>query len=338
MKEKFIKDIDELDTSFDEVDGKAMTASDLSRLFATDSLFAKKRLVLVKNIFANKQDAFVAVLADYLAKLQTDNIIIFYEEKVVMDKNKKAALALEKDKTKVFSKTQQKLWQVLSAGYVMYCPLLSDAELVKWIAQKLAPEQLTINRAAERFLLGTIGSDLWALNNELDKLIAYKLRVRDNEKHTPASSFGAAQDGSHPSEEGNITEADIKLLVNYELTQPIFDLTDAIGNRDKLRALNILNQQLEQSTAPLYLLAMLNRQFKIILSVRQGLDNGLGTKQLAETLKLHPYVLQKSVNQARNYNLATLKSIMGTLTKIDYNFKTGKLPIEMMLDVLIARL
>ncbi|HRH21623.1 MAG TPA: DNA polymerase III subunit delta [bacterium] len=317
MKEKFIKDVDELDTSFDEVDGKAMVAADLSRLFATDSLFAKKRLVLVKNIFANKQEAFVAVLADYLEKLQTDNIIIFHEEKLVMDKNKKAALALEKDKTKALSKTQQKLWQILAGGYVMYCPLLNDAELVKWIAQKLAPEGLVINRAAERFLLGTIGSDLWALDNELNKLIAYKLRV---------------------AESTEITEADIKLLVNYELSQPIFDLTDAIGNRDKARALNILNQQLEQGEAPLYLLAMLNRQFKIILSVRQGLDNGLNTRQLAETLKLHSYVLQKSVNQARNYNLVTLKSIMGTLVKIDYNFKTGKLPIEMMLDVLIARL
>ena len=316
MKEKFIKDVDELDTSFDEVDGKAMVAADLSRLFATDSLFAKKRLVLVKNIFANKQ-AFVAVLVDYLEKLQTDNIIIFHEEKLVMDKNKKAALALEKDKTKALSKTQQKLWQILAGGYVMYCPLLNDAELVKWMAQKLAPEGLTINRAAERFLLGTIGSDLWALDNELNKLIAYKLRV---------------------AESTEITEADIKLLVNYELSQPIFDLTDAIGNRDKARALNILNQQLEQGEAPLYLLAMLNRQFKIILSVRQGLDNGLNTRQLAETLKLHSYVLQKSVNQARNYNLVTLKSIMGTLVKIDYNFKTGKLPIEMMLDVLIARL
>lgn len=317
MKEKFIKDVDELDTSFDEVDGKAMVAADLSRLFATDSLFAKKRLVLVKNIFANKQEAFVAVLADYLEKLQTDNIIIFHEEKLVMDKNKKAALALEKDKTKALSKTQQKLWQILAGGYVMYCPLLNDAELVKWIAQKLAPEGLVINRAAERFLLGTIGSDLWALDNELNKLIAYKLRV---------------------AESTEITEADIKLLVNYELSQPIFDLTDAIGNRDKARALNILNQQLEQGEAPLYLLAMLNRQFKIILSVRQGLDNGLNTRQLAEALKLHSYVLQKSVNQARNYNLVTLKSIMGTLVKIDYNFKTGKLPIEMMLDVLIARL
>ncbi len=317
MKEKFIKDVDELDTSFDEVDGKAMVAADLSRLFATDSLFAKKRLVLVKNIFANKQEAFVAVLVDYLEKLQTDNIIIFHEEKLVMDKNKKAALALEKDKTKALSKTQQKLWQILAGGYVMYCPLLNDAELVKWMTQKLAPEGLTINRAAERFLLGTIGSDLWALDNELNKLIAYKLRV---------------------AESTEITEADIKLLVNYELSQPIFDLTDAIGNRDKARALNILNQQLEQGEAPLYLLAMLNRQFKIILSVRQGLDNGLNTRQLAETLKLHSYVLQKSVNQARNYNLVTLKSIMGTLVKIDYNFKTGKLPIEMMLDVLIARL
>ena len=317
MKEKFIKDVDELDTSFDEVDGKAMVAADLSRLFATDSLFAKKRLVLVKNIFANKQEAFVVVLVDYLEKLQTDNIIIFHEEKLVMDKNKKAALALEKDKTKALSKTQQKLWQILAGGYVMYCPLLNDAELVKWMTQKLAPEGLTINRAAERFLLGTIGSDLWALDNELNKLIAYKLRV---------------------AESTEITEADIKLLVNYELSQPIFDLTDAIGNRDKARALNILNQQLEQGEAPLYLLAMLNRQFKIILSVRQGLDNGLNTRQLAETLKLHSYVLQKSVNQARNYNLVTLKSIMGTLVKIDYNFKTGKLPIEMMLDVLIARL
>jgi len=316
MKEKFVREIDELDTSFGEIEAKALTVADLSRVLATDSLFAKKRLILIRNLMASKAESVVGALADYLSSIKTDNIVIFYEEQIGLDKNKKPVSLGATDKPKALNKAQQKLWSVIARDHQMYYPLLSDQELVRWWERRLAELGVTMSRVAQQRLLAAIGPDLWLLNNELEKLAAYKL-----------ASGG-----------GEIDEEDLRLLVSHDLNQSIFELTDAIGNRDKAKAITLMRQQLIQNVMPLYLLAMLTRQFKIILSVRQALDNGQNVKLMTETLKLHPYVLQKSINQARNYNLVTLKSIMATLTKIDYNFKTGKWGVEMMLEILIARL
>lgn len=316
MKEKFIREIDELDTSFGDLDGKSLTMAELSRALATDSLFAKKRLLLIRNVLANKSENFLKELADYLAQFKTENIIIFYEERLTLDKHKKPVWLTADDKTKALTKAQQKMWLVMAEAYLMYYPLLNEQELAKWLKQKLGESGLAISRGAERILLSA-GPDLWLINNEINKLIAYKLALADGLE---------------------INENDLRDLVSYDTNQSIFELTDAIGNKDKAKAIDLMKQQLANSAAPLYLLSMLNRQFKIILSVRQGLDNGLSPKTLADSLKLHPYVLQKSINQARNYNLTNLKAIIGTLAKIDYNFKSGKWSVEMMLDVLVARL
>jgi DNA polymerase-3 subunit delta len=316
MKEKFTREMDELDTSFGELDGKILVMADLSRALATDSLFAKKRLVLIRNLMANKSEAVLTQAAEYLKNLQTENIVIFYEEQVTADKNKKVVWLSAADKTKALNKSQQKLWAVLAGAYQMPQLPLNDQELSAWIKQKLAGRQVTLSRAAERRLVAAVGADLWLMDNELEKLIAHQ------------EALGG----------GEIGEEELKLLTNQELSQSIFDLTDAIGNRDRAKALQMIRAQLADNVAPLYLLTMLARQFKIILMVRQGLDNGQSVKLLAEGLKLHPYVLQKSVNQARNYNLQSLKAIMGALTKLDYNFKSGKWSVEMMLELLIARL
>jgi DNA polymerase-3 subunit delta len=317
LKKKYLDQVDRLSTSFTEHDGKSLKVDDLSRLFATDSLFVKKRLVQINDVFAHKQMDFISALTEFLSVDHAEHIIIFYDQTLVLDSAKKPGFPVENKKPKALSKDQQKLWQVLSGAYSQYFPILNSAELGRWVESKLKSEGQTISKPALQLLVGMIGGDLWQMNNELDKLISYKL--------------GSGSDRVISLEE-------VQLLVNHELNQSIFELTDAISNRNKAKAVAILNEQVAQGVADLYLLTMLVRQFRILLGVRQGLDNGLSPKQIGDVLKLNSFVLNKSINQARNFNLSSLTSIMSTLAKIDYRFKTGALKVETMIDILIARL
>lgn len=317
IKKKYHGEIDKLSTSEAEYDGRNLKVEDLNRLFATDSLFASKRLIQINDVFANKQSDFLKSLTQYLEIDKSENIVVFCDQSIGLDASKRPGLIQENNKFKALSKDQQKLWLVLSKAYSQHFGLLTPGELTKWIEKKVTNEALNIDKKALQVLVGLIGSDLWLMNNEVDKLIAYK----------KAEAVDTV-----------INNSDIKLLVNHEMNQSIFELTDAISNRDKARAITIFNEQLAQNTAELFLITMLVRQFRILLGVRQGLDNGLNQRQIGEQLKLNSFVLNKSINQARNYNLSSLTSIISTLAKIDYRYKTGGLSVETMIDILIARL
>jgi len=163
-----------------------------------------------------------------------------------------------------------------------------------------------------------LGNDLWLLNNELNKLINYQRAL------------------ALPRQE--IIVDDINQLTRGQLDQGIFVLTDALANKDKALAVQLLAEQIEQGAAEQYLLSMLIWQFRILLQIRQGLDSGLSSQKINGLLKLHPYVLQKGLNQARNFNLPSLKNIFNILIKADFKSKTSRLNLETMVDLLIVQM
>jgi DNA polymerase-3 subunit delta len=83
---------------------------------------------------------------------------------------------------------------------------------------------------------------------------------------------------------------------------------------------------------------MFIRQFRILLQIRQAVDSGLSQRQIANLLKLHPFVLQKGLAQANNFNLTNLKSIFSQLVKIDYLVKSGRGDYLTGLNLLVVKL
>ena len=67
----------------------------------------------------------------------------------------------------------------------------------------------------------------------------------------------------------------------------------------------------------------------------QGLRNQY---EVAKLTKLHPYVVQKGMDQLRNYNFEKLKRIYKKLEEIDLASKTGKIDIRIALDKFVAEI
>ena len=134
-----------------------------------------------------------------------------------------------------------------------------------------------------------------------------------------------------------IGDEDIKTLVQGNFSENIFSLTDAISAKNKPLAINLLDELIKSGLDGRYLLNMLIRQFRILLQIRQAIDNGLDKGQITKLLKLHPYVTQKGLEQARNFNLTILKNIFSQLIKIDYLSKSGQGDYLINLNMLVAR-
>ena len=107
---------------------------------------------------------------------------------------------------------------------------------------------------------------------------------------------------------------------------------------NKTQALKLLEEQYAAGLSEEYLIAMLVRQFKILLQIRDAIDANLSQAEMTSRLKLHPFVVKKGLSQARNFSADNLKRCLNELVGLDFFNKTGRSQIKTELMLLISSL
>ncbi len=308
LKAKFIADVDQNSQSVSVIDGAASNWKSLSEKINTGSLFVKKRLVVLENVFQNKQTEFFVPLRDYLKKINArrdkeDNVIIFWEEEL-------------NTKNKPLPAAAKKLFEFLNQQeYVQEFKTLNAGQVLAFIKNETAAYGREIGAGAARRLLDLTGGNLWTLSKEIKKLAL--------------------------SAEGKtITPETVRETVAGSFSEDIFSLTDALSAKNRSLALELLEKQYRAGSSPEYVLTMLIRQFKILLQIRSALDEGLNPVPvtLANKLKLHPFVVKKTLLSARDFSAAGLKNYFNRLIHLDYLNKSGRADLKTELALLISRL
>ncbi len=196
---------------------------------------------------------------------------------------------------------------------VIECRQPGASELPRWINDRAKKLGGSIEPGAAQRLSALIGGDLRRLDSELNKLITYVNAQR------------------------SITEKDVLLLVSDASTSSVFDLVDALGKRDGKRAAHELHHLLDQGENPLGLLAMIVRQYRLLILVKELQARNLSPDAMAKELGQHPFAIKKINDQARNYrDLAQLETIYRRLLEIETEIKTGQTSDVLALDLLVA--
>lgn len=303
MKNKFIKDVDADAQSLTWLDGQNATLAEISEKINTGSLFVKKRMVIIENIFKNKRDKVLNELADYLKKFtkDDDNVIILRDAEI-------------NTKDKPLRAEMKKLFAFLSQQpYVQEFKTLSNSQLLLFVKQEAVRLHKKINASAASLLISLTGGDLWLIAGEIKKL-------------------------AHYTNEEEITPEVIREVTPGNFSEDIFALTDALSTRDKTLAAKLLTEQYEAGLSDDYILTMLIRQFKILLQIKAALENQISANDLAAHLKIHPFVAKKGVWQAKNFSIADLKNYLNALIRLDFFNKTGQSDLKTELTLLIAKL
>lgn len=136
-----------------------------------------------------------------------------------------------------------------------------------------------------------------------------------------------------------VTEKDVHLLVADVRQGDVFEMVDAIGYGDGEKALKMLRRLLEEGE-PLLLFGMIVRQFRLLIQVRELLDEnpGRSPEDMAGEIGVHPYPIKKIIPQAKLFTLPQLKKIYHQLSDVDQAIKTGQVGDKLALDLLIASL
>ena len=153
--------------------------------------------------------------------------------------------------------------------------------------------------------------NLWEAKSEIEKLVSY---------------CGGKE----------ITKDDVKLLVKSKVDMNIFNLIDNISSKNKRKAVSLLNEQIDGGANEIYMLTMFVYQFRNLLKVKSLLNQGMSSFEIASETRMHPFVVQKSIEQCGKFEMDDLKKIYKKLSSADLAIKTGKINSRLALDLLVV--
>jgi len=185
-------------------------------------------------------------------------------------------------------------------------------QLSRWIKDRASSKGLELSSDLVKMLATYVGYDLRLMDQELEKLSVYA------------------------ADTGKVSAADMRRLVPYVREADIFEMVDAVGRRNTEKAIVLLHRMLDEGKAPLYLLTMIVRQFRIMIQVKELHTLDFTVAESAKQRRLHEFVVKKGLAQAQNFSFDQLSHIYDSLAASDTAIKTGKMNETLALDLLMA--
>ena len=132
-------------------------------------------------------------------------------------------------------------------------------------------------------------------------------------------------------------EKDILACSSRLKIESLFDLTDALGNKNIVKSLNLLASLLEQGQNEIALVSLLARHLRILLKVQQGQKENLSSSQLAKKTGLHPYFLKNYLKQVALWTKPQLENTLQSLFLTDKALKSSPLSPHIWLENFILK-
>ncbi len=299
-----------LATNTDNLDGQQVTLSQLTVACETFPFLAERRLVVIRGLlerfeskkrYGQKKTARLPnqqnqckLMADHLNQIPDTTIAVLIDAR---------------------ASSHNPLFKALSGkAQVKSFPLLRGARLRQWVQQRVKREGGSISPQAVELLARVVGSNLWVMASEIDKLLLFTSRRQ-------------------------IEAEDIKTLVSYAQQASVFSMVDAILEFKIGLAEGVLQQLLQEGAAPAYLLVMLSRQVRMIVRAKELRRQGKAGMGIQTRLGLtSEFALNKTLEQAGRYTMERLKGVYHRLLEADLAIKTGKYDGELALSILVADL
>ena len=180
---------------------------------------------------------------------------------------------------------------------------LSPAEITKLIMEKAKKENIRISSAVALYLSTYCSLNLWLVFTELEKLATYV-------------------------NGGEITSKIIDEIVSPTLSSSIFKLTDAIAAKNLKESLLIFRILIDSGEDITRIFFMIVRHFRILIQIKEMLDKNETQNTMIKRLKQHPFVIQTTSKQAKNFTISQVENIYKILLEIDRKVKTGLIKIS----------
>lgn len=203
--------------------------------------------------------------------------------------------------------------KVKERGYICELAAQTLTTLGKWIVGILNQEGKKITKQTLDYFLAVSGTDMNIISNELEKLISYTIGREE------------------------ITQKDIDEVCSVLAVSKIFDMVDAMGNKNRAKALEFYYDMIEVREPPMRILYMLSRQFKMILEAKELLKNGMDRKGIAEKLSLAPFIANKVLNQSEKFRREDVKRALEECLCVEEDIKNGRMEDKTGVEMILIK-
>ncbi len=190
---------------------------------------------------------------------------------------------------------------------------LQGGELGAWIRTAAGAKDVNLDPRAIAALAQLIGPDLWALDNELEKLASYA-------RGEPVASDTLAE------------------VVSAAQQSRIWDLADAIVQSDAGKASSALQRLLRDGEPPTLIAFMIVRQFRHIALVKDLRGRRVRPDEVERVTGLRGYRLKAVMDLANRYGWGDIRRAYAILLESDLAVKRGLQSDEPSLDLLVQEL
>jgi DNA polymerase III subunit delta len=312
-----LHDLDLADTSIFDILDRAQTPS----------LMAPFQVIFVRNLKnlygrGSKKEEFAAIDA-YFRRPNPQALILFVADHLRIPTDLRKMDYQDKER---YDRIRETLgdW----CGFVELARV-EESDAIKWVLTSAESRAIRFDPDAARELVDALGADMMLIASEFEKLCLYvsapptsikeavtqsAAKDPDEARRTPAP--GIFQPQTSPSESdgspgtltrNHITLGDVETMVLAAKQRSLYELTDAISQRDRTRALLLLHGLLNASDGGedaaighLYMLARTFRQMLIIIE-KNVRDSRAIWAVLWQGFRMPPFAAEDLIRQARRY-------------------------------------
>lgn len=296
-----------IDFNLDTIDGKETVLDTIISSIETLPFMDDRKIVIIKDFELlkgkkkNFNDSDEKYFIDHLDNIPETTVLVF-------------AVYGEIDKRKSLVK------KISKNGVVYNCDKLSDMDLFKWVKKKFDSNNVIIDNSQVMYFIDQEGYR--------DKTSEKTLSDLENEIKKISSFVG---------KENTVTKEVIDKLSQKKVENDIFKLIDYIGEKNSSNAIRILNDMIHEGESVLGIFAMIVKQFKVVMQVRQLQVEGYTTKVISEKIKVHPFVAGKALKQANNFSDDIIVDMLNYILESDYKIKNGLVRDTLAIEMLVTK-
>src|SRR5437016_7181000 len=266
----------------------------------------------VKYLFGRgSNEEKLAAIEDYCKNPNPDALLIFVADHISIPSDARRMELTDRDRYERIRETLGQFCGIVELSRV------EESDAVRWISDYCASRDVKIDADGARELVDALGGDMMMISNELEKLILYV------------------------GEKKRITLGDVETMVLAAKQRSLYELTDAISAKERVRALEVLDAILssgegeEAAIGHIYMLAKTFRQMLVILE-RNVRDQRMLWAALWQGFRVPPFAADDIIKQARRYkSRRELTRAIRLVAKADLALRSNPVSKRLVLEKLV---
>ncbi len=188
-----------------------------------------------------------------------------------------------------------------------------DNQVPQWIDYIAKKQGVSLTSEARNLIHQLVGANLTDINSEILKVSQFI------------------------GQRNEINGEDVLKVVSKVKVESVFELTKAIGSKDRAKALICLANLLDHGQNEFGVLALVARHLRILKLVKQGQREGLAGSKLSQRAGVSPYFLKEYLGQATDWTERNVELGLKALLETDKALKSSPVASHIWLENFIIR-